>query len=96
MGTFGALELATEKEAPVVALGEQSLTKTELSPRVSVTYKLTPATDVYGAYARGFQPADLVDQNLAISSIRAETTNSYELGVRSSLPHGIRSMRRCI
>lgn len=75
--------------AGVVTFPQQSLSKTELSPRASVQYKLSPSTNVYGTYARGYQPATLTEQNCQVQPIRAETANSFELGVKSSLPHGI-------
>jgi len=84
----------------LVVMPQQSLSKTELSPRLSVQYKLSAATNIYGTYARGYQPATLTEQtltgqptltglNFEITPIRAETASSYELGVKSSLPNGI-------
>jgi iron complex outermembrane receptor protein len=70
------------------SLGPQDLTGNEISPRASIQYKFNPGTNIYGTIARGFQPADLSEQNLAITKIRPETATSYELGVKSRLPHG--------
>ncbi|MDE2219208.1 MAG: TonB-dependent receptor [Gammaproteobacteria bacterium] len=64
------------------------LTGHQFSPRVSVQYKLSPQTNIYGTIARGFEPADLVEQNFQISAIRPEIATSYELGTKSQLPHG--------
>ncbi|HEX4598181.1 MAG TPA: TonB-dependent receptor [Burkholderiaceae bacterium] len=75
--------------ATLVVMPQQSLSKTELSPRVSVQYKLSAQTNVYGSYARGYQPATLTEQFLKIFPVKAETANSYELGVKTTLPHGI-------
>jgi iron complex outermembrane receptor protein len=60
----------------------------QFSPRVSVQYKLSPMTNLYGTVARGFEPADEVEQNFQISAIRPEIATSYELGLKSQLPHG--------
>ena len=60
----------------------------QLSPRVSLQYKVSPQTNIYGTIARGFEPADLVEQNFQISAIRPEIATSYELGVKSQLSHG--------
>jgi iron complex outermembrane receptor protein len=60
----------------------------QFSPRVSAQYKLSPMTNVYGTIARGFEPADEVEQNFKITPIRPEIATSYELGVKSQLPHG--------
>jgi len=76
-------------QGALVVMPQQSLSKTELSPRVSVQYKLSDATNVYGTYARGYQPANLTEQFFQVFPVKAETANSYELGVKSSLPHGI-------
>lgn len=73
----------------LVVIHEQSLSKTELSPRVSVQYKLSAETNVYGTYARGYEPANLTEQFFKVFPVKAETANSYELGVKSTLPHGI-------
>jgi iron complex outermembrane receptor protein len=70
-------------------LGPKELSGDNLSPRVSVQYKFSPATNIYATFARGYQPGDLVEQNLEIDSIRPETTTSYEVGLKSRLPHGI-------
>lgn len=60
----------------------------EFSPRVSVKYAFGPATNVYGTLARGFEPADEVEQNFQISSIRPEIATSYELGFKTALRQG--------
>jgi iron complex outermembrane receptor protein len=78
----------TAPMTPTVFLGPESLTGHEWSPRVSVQYKVSAATNVYGTFARGFEPADEVEQNLQITQIRPETASSFELGVKSRLPHG--------
>ncbi len=72
----------------LVILGPQDLTGSKISPRASVQYKFRPGTNVYATVARGFEPADLTEQNGGISTIRAETATSYELGVKTRLPHG--------
>jgi iron complex outermembrane recepter protein len=69
-------------------LTPQELSGHEFSPRVSVQYKLTAQMNVYGTVARGFEPADEVEQNFQISAIRPEIATSYELGLKSQLPHG--------
>lgn len=66
----------------------QALSGHEFSPRVSVQYKVSAMTNVYGTIARGFEPADEVEQNFKITPIRPEVATSYELGVKSQLPHG--------
>jgi iron complex outermembrane receptor protein len=60
----------------------------QFSPRVSVQYKLSAMTNVYGTISRGFEPADEVEQNFKITAIRPEIATNYELGVKSQLPHG--------
>jgi iron complex outermembrane receptor protein len=72
----------------LVVMGPQELTGSKFSPKASVQYKFSPSMNFYGTVARGFQPADLFEQNLSITPIRAETTTSYELGVKSKLGHG--------
>ncbi len=66
----------------------QNLSANKISPRASIQYKFNPGTNIYGTVARGFQPGDLSEQNLAITTIRPETATSYELGVKSRLPRG--------
>jgi iron complex outermembrane recepter protein len=75
-------------QAPVPlnpALTPAHLAGHQFSPRVSVQYKLTPLTNVYGTIARGFEPADEVEQNFQISAIRPEIATSYEVGVKSQI-----------
>lgn len=76
-------------QAPVTYLGPQSLSANQVLPRLSVQYKLSPATNVYGNYMRGFQPADLVEQNGEIDPIHAETTSGFELGLKSRPARGV-------
>src|SRR5205823_6408834 len=64
------------------------LTGHEFSPRASLQYKLSPRTNVYGTIARGFEPADLVEQNFRVTPIRPEIATSYEVGVKSQLARG--------
>lgn len=71
-----------------VSLGPQTLNGNMVSPRVSVQYRFSPTLNLYTTFARGFQPADLEEQNLTIASVRAETASSYELGMKWRLPHG--------
>ncbi len=69
-------------------LAPAQLSGHQFSPRVSVQYKLSPKTNVYGTISRGFEPADEVEQNFKVTAIRPEIATSYELGVKSQLPHG--------
>ncbi len=54
----------------------QNLSANKISPRASIQYKFNPGTNIYGTVARGFQPGDLSEQNLAITTIRPETATS--------------------
>jgi iron complex outermembrane receptor protein len=69
-------------------LAPAQLSGHQFSPRVSVQYKLSPKTNLYGTISRGFEPADEVEQNFKVTAIRPEIATSYELGVKSQLPHG--------
>jgi iron complex outermembrane receptor protein len=82
-------DLALQAPVPLNAtLTPAQLSGHQFSPRVSVQYKLGPVTNVYGTIARGFEPADEVEQNFKITAIRPEIATSYELGLKSQLPHG--------
>ncbi len=75
-------------QAPVPldpTLEPQRLTGHQFSPRVSVQYKLSPLTNIYGTVARGFEPADEVEQNFQVTAIRPEIATSYEVGVKSQI-----------
>ncbi len=71
-----------------LVLGPTTYTGTEVSPRMSISYKFSPMTNVYGTYARGFQPGDLTEQNGEIDKLRPEVANSFELGVKSRFAGG--------
>lgn len=77
----------------LVTLAPQDLTGNKISPKASIQYKYSAGTNFYGTVARGFQPSDLQEQFVngapAITPVLAETTTSYELGVKSRLQHGI-------
>jgi len=55
----------------------------EITPRVSIRHDLTPNTNVYFTYSRGFKSAVLsgFEQNDNVAG--AETLDSYEIGIKS-------------
>jgi iron complex outermembrane recepter protein len=55
----------------------------EFSPRVSVQYKFNRTLNVYATMAKGFEPADEIEENGVIHPYKAETATSYEVGVKS-------------
>jgi iron complex outermembrane recepter protein len=57
----------------------------QLSPRVSVQYKVNPDFNLYGTISRGFEPADEIEENGQVHSYRAEIATSYEVGLKSVL-----------
>jgi len=73
---------------PVKSYGPQSLSGNQLSPRLSVQYRASAETNIYGTVSRGFEPGTLAEQNDVITTIRPETATSYELGFKSKFAHG--------
>jgi hemoglobin/transferrin/lactoferrin receptor protein len=71
-----------------------SFSDNALSPKLGVTYKLDDAHSLYGQYAAGFKSPEAVDifgefvnagmgyQTIANPNLEAETSDSYELGLR--------------
>ena len=55
----------------------------EFSPRVSVQYKFSPTSNVYATMAKGFEPADEIEENGVIHPYKAEIATSYEVGMKS-------------
>ncbi len=55
----------------------------QLSPRASVRYEFSPAVNVYTTIARGFEPADEIEENGVVHAYRAEIADSYEIGLKS-------------
>jgi iron complex outermembrane receptor protein len=73
-------------QAPVPlnpTLDPNRLSGRQFTPRVSVQYKFNPHMNVYGTIARGFEPADEVEQNFKVTPIRPEIATSYEVGFKS-------------
>src|SRR5579859_7000334 len=54
------------------------------SPRVSVRYKINLDVNVYATFARGFEPADEIEENGELHSYKAEVADSYEVGLKSN------------
>jgi iron complex outermembrane receptor protein len=61
------------------------LSGNEFAPRLSVQYKFSPTLNVYTTIARGFQPADEIEENGVIHPLEPEIATSYEIGVKSVL-----------
>ncbi|WP_286974913.1 TonB-dependent hemoglobin/transferrin/lactoferrin family receptor [Pseudomonas sp.] len=71
-----------------------------LSPKLAVSYQIDDAYSVYGQYAAGFRAPNPVDvfgefvnsafgyQTIASPDLEAETSNSYELGLRGKFDQG--------
>jgi len=61
----------------------------EFSPRVSVQYKFSPTLNAYATIARGFTPADEIEENFVVHPYRPEIATNYEMGLKSLLEHGV-------
>jgi iron complex outermembrane receptor protein len=60
-----------------------------------VQYKFSPTLNVYGTIARGFTPADEIEEfnattsQYAVHSYRPEIATNYEVGLKSLLEHSV-------
>ncbi len=57
----------------------------QASPRASIRYEFSRDLNVYGTYARGFEPADEIEENGVVHPYKAEIVDSYEVGFKSTL-----------
>ncbi len=65
----------------------------EFTPRAAISYELTPETNIYASYSRGFKAGgfdpranDFADvANLSLDGFGPETVTSYEIGLKGSL-----------
>jgi iron complex outermembrane receptor protein len=73
----------------VLPIAPNNLSGHEFSPRVSVQYKFSPDLNVYGTIARGFTPADEIEENFVVHPYRPEIATNYEVGMKSLLEHSI-------
>ena len=73
----------------VLPIAPGHLTGHEFSPRVSVQYKFSPALNAYGTIARGFTPADEIEENFVVHPYRAEIATNYEVGMKSVLDRNV-------
>jgi iron complex outermembrane recepter protein len=62
-----------------------NLTGNQFAPRVSAQYKFSPTLNVYSTIARGFQPAQEIEENGVIHPLKPEIATSYEVGFKSIL-----------
>jgi iron complex outermembrane receptor protein len=80
---------------PVLPIAPQSLSGHEFSPKVSVQYKFSPDLNVYGTIARGFTPADEIEEfnattnQYGVHSYHPEIATNYEVGLKSLLEHSV-------
>lgn len=74
---------------PVIPIASNSLSDHQFSPKVSVQYKFSPNLNVYGTIARGFTPADEIEENFTVHSYRPEIATNYEVGLKALLDHDV-------
>ncbi|CAN5115893.1 TonB-dependent receptor [soil metagenome] len=66
-------------------------TYSEFTPRISATYELTPAVNIYAAYGRGFKSGgfdmrgDAVSTPATVNGYDPEVVDSYEAGMKGSI-----------
>ena len=64
-------------------------TYSELQPKISLAYHSAPNTLLYGGYSRGFRSGGFNEPHPTISRIfDKETSDSFELGFKTTLPNG--------
>jgi iron complex outermembrane recepter protein len=73
----------------VLPIAPNSLSGHEFSPKVSVQYKFSPTVNAYGTIARGFTPADEIEENFVVHPYRPEIATNYEVGMKSLLEHSV-------
>jgi len=71
-----------------------SLTESDLSPKLGVIYKMTPATDIYLQYSHGFRAPPYADANISLDvplfnvravpnpDLKSESSDGFDLGLR--------------
>jgi hemoglobin/transferrin/lactoferrin receptor protein len=71
-----------------------SLTESDLSPKLGVIYKVTPATDIYLQYSHGFRAPPYADANISLDvplfnfraipnpDLKSESSDGFDLGLR--------------
>ncbi|PAV47971.1 heme/hemoglobin receptor [Pseudomonas sp. HAR-UPW-AIA-41] len=77
-----------------------SFSDSHLSPKLAATYQLDDAHSLYGQYAAGFRAPEVIDifgefvnlqsnyQTLANTSLKPETSDSFEVGLRGQYAQG--------
>jgi iron complex outermembrane recepter protein len=73
----------------VLPIAPNHLTGHEFSPKGSVQYKFSPTLNVYATIARGFTPADEIEENFVVHPYRPEIVTNYEVGVKSLIAHSV-------
>ena len=86
---YSSAETAFNNSLAPVLDASANLDGHEFSPRVSVQYKLSPTSNLYATMARGFEPADEIEENGVIHPYKAEIATSYEVGMKSLLSSAV-------
>jgi iron complex outermembrane recepter protein len=73
----------------VLPIASNQLAEHEFSPKGSVQYKFSPTLNVYGTIARGFTPADEIEENFVVHPYRPEIATNYEVGLKALLEHRV-------
>lgn len=76
-----AIIVATNSPAATVG-GSDSFNS--LTPRVSVRYEITDRTNMYASYSKGFKSGVFNANSLQIASVRPETIDAYEVGIKGA------------
>jgi iron complex outermembrane receptor protein len=90
--------------APNLPREQDSLSTSNMTPLVSLRYKLDRSTMMYATYSKGFRSGGWNVDNVATTSITSfkqtrfgdESMDSYELGTKASLAGGLMSLSAAV
>jgi iron complex outermembrane receptor protein len=81
--SYAALALGTPAPPDTLPLlGRASWNK--VTPRASILFKATDATNLYFTYSQGFKSGAFNSPSFQMTPVNPETVNAYEIGIKSS------------
>ena len=83
--SFSGLRLVpvTGVENPASAVSAKD-SFSSFTPRVSLRYAITPTTNAYATYSRGFKSGVFNGNSLQVVAVKPETVDSFEVGLKGS------------
>ncbi|HEX7877002.1 MAG TPA: TonB-dependent receptor [Sphingobium sp.] len=68
---------------------DNPVTFSKLTPRITARYELTPSSNVYASWGRGFKSGVVNTTNFTVAPVKPEVVDAYEVGFKGRLVNSL-------